>query len=132
MLQLCGLVFPIRKCLTSKQIILAYKAYNQRFLQYGILAYANTDISSTILLEIKIERFIKTIVYKRKHGSVREIGARNQLFSPTDLANKILKLLIKVFRIETEIDNFGDYFKDDEIVQFQKKRFVAKKFTLSP
>ena len=126
MLQLCGLFYPIRKYLTSQQIILAYKAYNQRFLPNGIFAFANTDISSIIPLEIKIERFIKTIKYKRKHESVPEIRAKNQIFSQTDLANKILKLLIKILRIETEIDNFGDYFKVDEIKQFQKKRNMAK------
>ena len=36
-LQFCGVFFQLRKCLSGRQLIFAYKSYVQPIIQYGLL-----------------------------------------------------------------------------------------------
>ena len=127
-LQFCGVFFQLRKFLTGRQLIFAYKSYVQPIIQYGVLLYANTDKTKLLELEMKIRRLIRIFFYKHRMDSITEILHDNKIYIVREFfAYEVLKLTGKTIRKECQVETLRYSITEQELnVIFSKQKKKSK------
>ena len=93
--------YRLRKVLGKDQLLKADKAYLKPILQHGVLACASTNKTKLETIELKIERLIKIICFKRRNGSIEELRQKRKIYFVKGLhIYELLKLLCKSLRKE--------------------------------
>ena len=107
----CSIFYKLRKVLRESQMIKAFKTYIQPIVQYGVLIYGSTTITTIREIDKVIKRIVRLIFHRKKFESTYEEKVKHRIYLASELhASEVLKQTLKNIRGQCNISPISKGF----------------------
>ena len=92
----CSIFYKLRKVLRESQMIKTFRTYIQRIVQYGILIYGSTTITTIREIYKVVKRIVRLILHRKKFESTYGERVKHRIYLASELhAYEVLKRTLK-------------------------------------
>ena len=104
LLSKCSIFYKLRKVLRESQMIKAFRTYIQPIVQYGVLIYGSTTITTIREIDKVVKRIVRLIFHRKKFESTYEERVKHRIYLASELhAYEVLKQTLKNIRGQSNI-----------------------------
>ena len=76
----CSIFYKLRKVLRASQMIKAFRAYIQPIVQYGVLIYGSTTITTIREIDKFVKRIVRLFFHRKKFESTYEERVKHRIY----------------------------------------------------
>ena len=125
----CSIFCKLRNVLRESQMIKAFKTYIQPIVQYGVLIYGSTTITTIREIDKVIKRIVRLIFHRKKFESTYEERVKHRIYLASELhAYEVLKQTLKNIRRQCNISPISKGFSMQNCLK-KSKRLIKNKIT---
>ena len=107
----CSIFYKLRKVLRESQMIKAFRTYIQPIVQYGVLIYGSTKITTIREIDKVVKRVVRLIFHRKKFESTYEERVKHRIYLASELhAYEVLKQTLKNIRGQCNISPISKGF----------------------